>query len=232
MSRERNALVVGASGGIGAAVAARLLSDGWAVQGTSRHPERLTLPGLRPVALDLAEDESLDAAADAVSGEIDALDLLITCSGVNRPPDGDPAAASELGRLTSPALTQMIRVNALGPLLLTQALVPILSRSTRALVLHLSTVRASLQQGGKGKYGYRVSKTALNMCVRTLAADLEDAGVIVVAVNPGWVLTSMGGTDAPDAPADVAADLVELLDRLEERHSGQFVDRFGSPEPW
>jgi NAD(P)-dependent dehydrogenase (short-subunit alcohol dehydrogenase family) len=77
-----------------------------------------------------------------------------------------------------------------------------------------------------------MSKAALNMASRSMAADLRDRGVISVAFNPGWVQTDMGGRSAPLAVGDSVRALVGLIDGLTLARSGAFLDWRGTDFEW
>ncbi len=168
---------------------------------------------------------------ELASGERGAVDVVVHNAGINgqSPELQDRRFTGELGALRLSSLEHMLRVNALGALLVTQALVPALSST--ASVVCLSSRRASLAGKDRGgNYGYCVSKAALNMMVRGLAHDL--APRVVVAVHPGEVKTAMGQPDATLTPDDAAAALLGFIDRLTPALSGRFLRCDGSELPW
>jgi NAD(P)-dependent dehydrogenase (short-subunit alcohol dehydrogenase family) len=128
---------------------------------------------------------------------------------------------------------ELIRVNALAPLKLVEALVYNLTLSRRKLVALQSSQMGSIgnNQSG-GRYEYRLSKTALNMVARNLANDLRPRGVTVVALHPGWVQTRMGGQGAAISVDTAVAGQQKLFDTLTPAHSGRFYNFDGTELPW
>jgi NAD(P)-dependent dehydrogenase (short-subunit alcohol dehydrogenase family) len=183
------------------------------------------------VRADHTDPDSLTAAAGEVRpGE---LRLLVNCGGANIAM-GHAATASKgpVGALTDAALAALYEVNVVGPVLLCQALWPELARPGR-LVVNISTGRASLAGAtDSGSFGYSVTKAALNMATRKLAAELAPHGSAAVAVDPGWVRTRMGGPEAPRTPADAARRLLDTVLTTDRPWNGRFVDADGRDLPW
>ena len=113
------------------------------------------------------------------------------------------------------------------------ALLPLLRRSSGAKIVNLSSSLGSIGNNTSGgAYGYRMSKAALNMASRSLAADLRDDGLVAVTISPGWVQTDMGGSDAPTPVAESAAGLLRVIDGLTLQDSGGFFDYRGERLSW
>ena len=227
--------LTGANRGLGLEFARQCVERGDWVFATCRHPENASaLQALRRehperlhiAALDVADDESIHRAVGEVQRHTEALDVLINNAGVLYRDE-------RRGSLQRNRLLQAFSVNAVGPLLLTQALLPLLRRGQRPVVFNLSTQMGSLSRKTYGGfYSYSASKAALNMFGRALAADLREEGIIVVLVHPGWVRTDMGGAEAPlDAPTSVSR-MLHLLDHLTPEHSGRFFTWEGREHPW
>jgi NAD(P)-dependent dehydrogenase (short-subunit alcohol dehydrogenase family) len=232
------ALVTGANRGLGLALATELLTAyggcvvlgvraeaGPAAELAAAHPGRASV-----VRIDYADEDSL-AAAGALPP--DRLDLLLNCGGSNVA-GGLPRAASKgpVGQLRYAALVEMFAVNAAGPVLLAQALWPRLAAG-RGVVGNVSTGRACLASAdAPGSIGYAMSKAALNMATRKLAAELGPLGGAAVAVDPGWMRTRMGGPEAPHDPAGVARRMLGTLLTRGRALNGRFVDPDGTELPW
>ncbi|WP_431936246.1 SDR family NAD(P)-dependent oxidoreductase [Micromonospora sp. RP3T] len=238
-----HALVTGANRGLGAALAEALLSRDATVALGLRQPtdedgcrSLLRRHGNRGliVRLDYADPDSIDEAARRCEGELERIDLLVNCGAVNRDPSSPPTASKgPLEQLDGAALTRMFVVNVVGPTLTCRAFLPLLKRSAAGQIANISTGRASLGLVEDGRsMGYAVTKAALNMATRKMAAELAPAGVTVTAIDPGWVATRMGGPEAPSSAEETARHLVELLLDGERRPSGEFVDRHGRRVPW
>ncbi|MCA9713017.1 MAG: SDR family oxidoreductase, partial [Myxococcales bacterium] len=122
-------------------------------------------------------------------------------------------------------------VNAVGPLRVAQVFWPRLDSGSK-LVCLTSLMGSIADNGGGGRYGYRMSKAALNMLVRNLGHETEPKGVVVLAIHPGWVRTDMGGPNAPLSIDESVDAMVATIDEVGMERNGAFVDRNGEPLPW
>ena len=128
---------------------------------------------------------------------------------------------------------QVLDVNTLGPVRVTQALLPNLRRGSGKMIVGISSVLGSIAGNEDGGfYGYRESKAALGMFIRSLAAELKKEGFICVAIHPGWVKTDMGGPGAPLTPEESVTGVRKVLDGLKSENTGQFLSYKGTPLPW
>lgn len=252
MSTAKTWFITGAGRGLGLALAEAAWARGDVVIGTYRDRERsrafLDLAVRDParaqaLRLDVANEAEcaavIGAAIIGATGER-AVDVLVNNAGVNsRSADivasGSHQSAFALDALTGDALARMMSTNAFGALFVTRALRVRLKSGS--IVVNMSTRRASLsEKDNGGNYGYCMSKAALNMATRALAADLAPQGVVVTAVHPGAVRTAMAQNDAHTEPADAARALLALIDELRPSHSGRFLDvdslRTGRDHAW
>ncbi|HEY57847.1 MAG TPA: SDR family oxidoreductase [Anaerolineae bacterium] len=231
----RYVFLTGANRGLGLEFARQLLERGDWVFATCRHPERAEAlralqqrfpQRLHVAALDVSDEQAIARAATEVAAQTERLDVLINNAGVLYRDE-------HLGNLRQSQLMHAFAVNAVGPLLLTQALLPLLQKGQRPVVFNLSTQMGSLtRKTYGGYYSYSASKAALNMFGRALAADLRSDGVIVVLVHPGWVRTDMGGAQATLDPPTSVAGMLALLERLKPEDSGRFLTWEGKEHPW
>ena len=233
---SRHVLVTGANRGLGLEFTRQLLARGDRVVATCRQPGRATAlnplageyPGrLHVLPLDVAEPKShaeLVRELPLVLGDDGRLDLLFNNAGVL--PSGE-----RFGRLQPDTLERSFRTNAAGPLLLTQALAPLLADGAR--VANLSSRLGSIASTERfGTPSYNISKAALNMATVLLAHALAERGIVVAAFSPGWVRTEMGGSDAEVAPEDAVAGVLRQVDALETGDSGRFLGTDGKTIPW
>ena len=186
------------------------------------------------VHLDYQDERSIEAAAEEVADRCPRVDLLVNC-GSRNVAAGHPREASKgpLGRLEGRALEQLLRVNAIGPVLTCQAFLPLLKRSPAPRIVNVSTARASLARTrDSASFGYALSKAALNMATRKMAEDLRAAGGVMLAVDPGWLRTRMGGPEAPGDPRAAAQGIVEQAFTATPERSGSFLGHDGSVIPW
>ena len=228
-------LVTGANRGLGLEFTRELLARGDRVYATCRHPGKaLALteqagahPGhLHVLPLDLDKERSIAELVREVGALTDALDVLINNAGVL-------VSGERFGALTAKALGDTFASNVTGPVLLTQALAPLLHKGKNAKVMNLSSQLGSISGvGGFGTPSYAISKAALNMATRQLAAALATQGISVFCVHPGWVQTDMGGAGAPLTPQQSVSKLLAVLDAMGARDAGRFVDREGIDVPW
>ena len=235
MDDPRHCLVTGANRGLGLEFTRQLLARGDRVIATARQPGKATElnalaarhPGhLRVLPLDVAAPKSIEALAAELPllDEDLRLDLLLNCAGVLH-------SGERFGSLRATVLEDSFRTNAMGPLLLTQALAPRLGAGAR--VANLSSVLGSIASLARfGSPSYDISKAAQNMATALLAKALAADGVIVLALHPGWARTDMGGENATVPVADSVAGLLQVIDRATPGDSGHFFDWRGQPLPW
>ena len=233
------ALVVGASGGIGSALADRLDAHPRfdTVLRTARHPAAAS----DVLTLDLTRDASIDACAAAVRERTDTLHLVLICAGLLHDDPAGVKPEKRLQDLSRDALARSFDVNAVGPLLLARALAPLVPRRDHAVWGTLSARVGSIEDNRLGGwYAYRAAKAAQNMFTRNLAIELgrRHRGLAVVALHPGTVATDLSAPfRAPDAagvftPETSAARLLEVVDGLDASATGRFLAWDGSEIPW
>lgn len=194
-------LVTGASRGLGREVARRLAERGFTVVAGMRRPERM--PGLEPLALDVADEASVREAATRVKARHGRLDALVNNAGI--------LLDAEAGLLDLPLETfrRTLETNTLGPLRVAQAFAPLLAKGGR--IVNVSSGGGQLAVPSTWAPAYCISKTALNALTVQLAAALKARGIAVNAVCPGWVRTDMGGAAAPRSLEQGAASILWLL---------------------
>lgn len=129
------------------------------------------------------------------------------------------------------SLERQFQVNTLGPLRVTLGLLDHLSQGSKVALMSSQLGSISENTSG-GRYGYRISKAALNMAGRSLAADLRARGIAVVLLHPGYVKTDMTGHSGNVLPERAAAGLIQRVDELTLEGSGGFWHAEGRPIPW
>ncbi len=228
-------LVTGAARGIGFEFVRRFLARGDRVFAAVRRPDSnahwaelaASHPGrLIVLKLDVAELDHMAAFAHTLSEHTDALDLLINNAG--QLPSGE-----RFGHIQPGDLEETFRINAAAPLLLTQALAPMLARGNLSKVLNISSELASIaQRKAFSTPSYCISKAALNMATRLMAFELAARGVMCTAAHPGWVKTDMGGTNAPLTIEESVRALIGFIDRMTPEHNGGLFESDGQRLPW
>ena len=225
------AVVIGASGGIGRAVADQLESDrGFA------HVIRLSRSSTP--ALDLTDETTIIRAAADVQATGLPLRLVFNAAGMLH--DGDLAPEKSWREIDPMHLQRSFAVNAIGPMLLMKHLLPLLAADGKTMFATLSAKVGSIGDNNLGGwYAYRASKAALNQFVKTAAIELKRKRpqAICIALHPGTVDTglsspfSKSGLDV-QTPKAAGAQLLAAIDALTPDQSGGFVDRFGKRMPW
>ena len=228
----QNVLVTGANRGIGLALTRRLLSLGQRVFAGVRKPESATalkdLPAeqrerLTLVELEVTSDESVRRAVASVAGYTKQLDVLVNMAGVSPAPHDARLDAVDLA-----VCRDVYDINVLGPLRTAQAFLPLLraaaSAEKPARLVNVSSGVASMAGKDNGSfYAYCVSKTALNMLSLTESFDLKSDNICVVALDPGWVRTDLGGPNAHLAPEESARPCADLILGLTLAQTGKFL---------
>jgi NAD(P)-dependent dehydrogenase (short-subunit alcohol dehydrogenase family) len=222
------ALVVGATGAIGAALLQQLQADPRcaAVVGVSRQ----STPGL-----DLLSEPSIQACAQALA-EQGPFHLVLDATGALTLNGRGPE--KRLDELEATHLLNALHLNAVGPGLLLKHFAPLLASGQRVIWGKLSARVGSIQDNRKGGwYGYRAAKAALNMLLQTAAIELSRRRplLVVAALQPGTVQSALSqpfvGQDALH-PDDAAVRLLSVLDALQPTGRAQFVDHQGQHIPW
>jgi NAD(P)-dependent dehydrogenase (short-subunit alcohol dehydrogenase family) len=232
----KDVLITGANRGVGLELARQLLARGDRVIATCRQPDQAqTLQQwatrfgdqLLIVALDVTDDASVQAARAVVENAVDRLDMIINNAGI--------LIESEILSTFEAAIMQRtLDVNVVGVMRVTTQFLDLLRRGREPKLINISSQLGSLQKmrPGWGRYSYNSSKAALNMVTRMLAFDLEEDGVAVRVVHPGWVQTDMGGAHAAVTAQDSAAGILRLADNLTLANTGSFHVYSGEEHPW
>src|SRR6266853_351930 len=222
-------LITGASRGLGLEFTRQYLADGNTVIAACRSPDaahglaqlaRESKGTLSVVQVDVADTESVRRCAAQVKSP--TVDILVNCAGVVG------ASGQTVGSLDYDDWRQVLEVNVLGPARMSEAFLDRVARSERRLIVTITSGMGSLTDNTSGgSIAYRTSKAAVNMAMRSVAADLAARGISCVVVNPGWVRTDMGGASAPLRVEDSVGAMRRLFDRLWPSDSGKFFGHDG-----
>ncbi len=225
-------VITGANRGIGLELAKLAASKGHRVIATARSAEKAAVlkeaVGSKGavLSLDIAKDESVTGFASSLKElGVTAVDILINNAGVYL--DDDVAFES----LASKMILESFNTNSIGPIRVTQALLPLLKKARAPKVASVSSLMGSMADNkAGGAYAYRMSKAAVNMFTRSLAADERE--MTVITLHPGWVKTDMGGDRAPLEPAKSAEGLWTVIESATPDDSGKFFNHAGRELPW
>jgi NAD(P)-dependent dehydrogenase (short-subunit alcohol dehydrogenase family) len=152
------------------------------------------------------------------------VDLLINNAGILVWNDS-------FGQVNVDGIRKQFEVNALAPLLVTQALRPSLKKGSKVALI-TSRMGSIGDNSSGGGYGYRMSKAALNMAGKSMAIDLGKDGISVAILHPGMVKTDMIAGHGQIEPDDAASGLLARIDALTEQTSGGFWHQNGEVLPW
>ena len=217
-------LIIGHSGGIGAALAAQSAAAGAEVTGLSRSTD----------GLDLTDEASLTRLMGTLDGTYDTVWVVTGALelGPHRP-------EKALRAVTPEAAAAQFALNALGPLLVLKHVLRLMPRDRPARFAALSARVGSIGDNGLGGwYSYRAAKAALNQFIHTAAIEVARSHPqsVVVTLHPGTVDTGLTakyrGDHAAVSPTEAAAHLTQVLDGLTPQDSGGFYDWRGKAVPW
>jgi NAD(P)-dependent dehydrogenase (short-subunit alcohol dehydrogenase family) len=220
----KEALVIGASGGIGSALVAALEEREVRVTGLSRSGD----------GLDVTDEASVEAHLGVLEGEFD---LVFVATGALELDGRGPEKS--LKELSAEAMEAQFRVNCVGPSLVLKHAVRLLPRDRECRFAALSARVGSIGDNGLGGwYSYRTAKAAVNQIIHGAAIELSRTHrqSICVALHPGTVETPLtekfAGGHKTVPPQDAAQNLLDVLSALTPENTGQFFDWAGERVPW
>jgi NAD(P)-dependent dehydrogenase (short-subunit alcohol dehydrogenase family) len=233
----RRVLITGSNRGLGLEFVRQCLARGDRVFAGCRDPRNAADLAMLSVAhpqhlviltLDVTDEESIGSVVEAVRLQVDGLDLLINNAGTY--PRGETPTT-----LNAETMLQAFRLNSVAPMMVAQRCLDLLRAGNQPSIVNISSKMGSLwwkEREGGSDYSYCSSKAALNMLSRTLAFDLRSEGIIVVALNPGWVQTDMGGGSADLTPAESVRGMLDVIARLTKADTSKFLTWEGQEHPW
>ncbi len=224
--------ITGANRGIGLGLTSQLLKGGHQVYATSRPISRSQelinlkeqFPDLLSILeLDVSDPKSIENLVANFASK--GLDVLINNAGILLPD------RSSQGQIHWQNIQDSFVVNTMGPMRVTETLLPAIKRGKSPIVLSISSQLGSISENTSGDhYGYRMSKAALNMWNRSFSVAYKE--ITAVVLHPGWVKTDMGGEKAPTSIEESCLGIVKVLEGLDLTHSGQFFDFCGKKISW
>jgi len=246
-----NVLIAGASGGIGLAFTRQLLTENKVNRvfathrGLSPTAELVALKEqysekLDNLSLDITEESQVAAIAQRIGEQVERLHLVVNCVGILH--DGDFQPEKSLRHIQADNLLRYFQVNSIGAILLVKYLILLLKHSERSVMATISAIVGSMGDNQVGGwYGYRASKAALNMLLRTAAIEYKRTSprTIVVMLHPGTTNTQLSKPFQRNVPPEklfscdrTVTQLLAVVDQLTEKDSGEFFSWDGSRLPW
>jgi NAD(P)-dependent dehydrogenase (short-subunit alcohol dehydrogenase family) len=239
---KRTALVTGANKGIGFEIARKLGEKGITVLLGAREDSkgqetaaRLASSGMRvhPIRIDVTDPTSIQSAVGRIKDKFQRLDILVNNAGILIDPQ------TGILELSPTVFQNTLETNAFGPLLLSQACVPLMKIHRYGRIVNMASTLGSLTDivhpdsayGEVKASAYRLSKTLLNGITALMAKELRGSNILVNSACPGWVRTDMGGSEAPLTPAEGADTPVWLATLPDDGPTGGFF-RERQPIPW
>jgi NAD(P)-dependent dehydrogenase (short-subunit alcohol dehydrogenase family) len=240
------ALVTGAYKGLGFEWCKQLHGMGYCVILTARDLPKAEKAAAKlssgdllviPKVLDVTNESQLQDLSKWLQQEFGKIDLIVNNAGINPKDYKDKrrmAKAFYLNDIDTDELIEVIKVNSIAPLLVVKHFRVLLSKSEKPVVINISSGMGSISNlNFAGHYGYVGSKSLLNAFNKSMANELKDDKIICVNINPGWVLTDMGGVNAPLSPKEsVSSTINNVLNTISMADSGKFLSYDGVHCPW
>ena len=227
-------LITGANRGLGLELCRQYARDGWDVVACCRNPDtsralaelEKSRQEITISRLDVSDRAQIDHLASQLRGR--PIDVLINNAGVY----GDTPKTA-FGRIDYARWEEVLRINTLAPVKLTEAFIDHLRAGQQRLTVAVTSLMGSMGDNSSGgAILYRSSKAALNAAMKSLSFDLRGFGIGVLILHPGWVKTDMGGTNAPLSVEESVSGMRNVIERFDPSLSGQFLNFRGDVQPW
>jgi NAD(P)-dependent dehydrogenase (short-subunit alcohol dehydrogenase family) len=228
-------LITGANRGLGLELTRLCAARGDRVFAGCRAPERDTeLKDLSArsngrvsiLPLEITDTVSLDQCVQEVRSEVDALDMLINNAAIN-------AEGETLRTFDAEKAAQQWMVNAVGQVLAAQKFLDLLQAGNDPKIINVTSEAGSISTMNHFRgYYYFGSKAAMNMFSRSMAWDPDTAGIITIALQPGWMRTDMGGSHADLSVTESAEGILKVIANLTSEDNGKFYTWEGKEYPW
>jgi NAD(P)-dependent dehydrogenase (short-subunit alcohol dehydrogenase family) len=228
----KTVLIIGASRGLGYAMAEEYLGRGWRVVGTVRGDHRTPLHDLADRSAGRVEVEHVDinfpdqiaALRARLAGR--SLDVLFMNSGVGTPNPNEP-----VGAVSTEEFMRVMVTNALSPMRVIEALQDLVPAA--GVIGVMSSGLGSVANNTNGAFDlYRGSKAALNTYMRSFAARHAQSLRAMALIAPGWVRTDLGGPAAPLGVEDSVPKVIDVLTAIQGQDGLQYLDYMGRTVPW
>ena len=216
-------LITGAASGIGLALVKQYLALGYSVLACARRSSPALLETAAEVidGVDVTDPAAILSMLEQLDGR--SIDILINCAGL--------LSNESLDDMNYARIQSQWEINALGPLRITEAVLPLLEAGSK--IAMITSRMGSIADNTSGsRYGYRMSKAALNAVSKSLAEDLKSQSFAVAIIHPGLVSTKMIGYQGDVSPEQAASRIIARIDDLNGDNSGTFWHANGDTLPW
>jgi NAD(P)-dependent dehydrogenase (short-subunit alcohol dehydrogenase family) len=246
-----NVLIVGASQGIGLGFVEKLLQDDRIAKVYATYRQKNTAEELLSLVdkhfgklicleMDITDESQIVEAVEQIRIEVNKLHLVINCVGLLH--EGTLQPEKSLRQINSKNLLRYFQINSIGAVLLAKHLLPLFRHKERSVFATISAKIGSIGDNQLGGwYGYRASKAALNMFMRTAAIEYGRScpKTLVVTLHPGTTDTRLSRPFQKNVPAEklfsierTVTQLLNVIEQLQEGDSGEFFSWDGSRLPW
>ncbi|STY29154.1 oxidoreductase [Legionella wadsworthii] len=217
----KTALITGANRGLGLEFARQLKDRGYYIIGCCRTPSQayeLKKIADEIISLDVTSDQEIASLKHSLNNR--PIDLLVNNAGTG----GEQGVT--VGNINRENFIEVINVNCIGVIKLSDALLSNIQSSHEKNILVISSSMGSISENNRGKsYAYRTSKAALNCVMRSFAIDVQDKGIHVMLIHPGWVKTDLGG---PEASIDVQTSVEGILKQADKKLAHSHAEKLHS----
>ncbi|MEH2161662.1 MAG: SDR family NAD(P)-dependent oxidoreductase [Nostoc sp.] len=246
-----NTLIVGANQGIGLGFAKKLLQDEKIAKIYATYRQKNAAEELLSLVdkhsdklicleMDITDELQIVEAVQKIRNQVDKLHLVVNCVGLLHEETLQPEKS--LREINSENLLRYFQINSIGAILLAKHLLPLLRHRERSVFASISAKLGSIGDNQLGGwYGYRASKAALNMFMRTAAIEYKRScpKALIVTLHPGTTDTRLSRPFQKNVPAEklfsverTVSQLLAVIEQLQESDSGQFFSWDGSRLPW
>ena len=250
MAAADTVMITGANSGLGLELVKQYAAKGWTVIATHRRdgvPDSLKSvvaehPNVRVERMDVASIDEVHALAAKLAGT--PIDVLINNAGIysDRAACADEACRGEdatqtFGNLDYELFDEIMAVNVRGPLLVSEAFAENVRASRQKKMVSISSTNGSVTftLGGSGAIAYRASKAALNRAMQLVAVHEKDAGVTVLLLHPGAVLTERQAHLTYPGMIEMQPSVAGMIEQIEKAtlaDTGRFIQYDGTTAPW
>lgn len=233
---KKHIVIGGASRGLGFYLVQKYLEDGHIVYAGAREEQPVKLTELKKIypdtlillQMDVSNTLSIVSASKKALEFTDKIDLLINNAGIH-----SESSFEVLEKTNLDDCLLVYDVNSIGPLRTVQAFLPLLRKGSPSKVINISSESGSIGSCHREKeFDYCMSKAALNMGSKLLSNYLKNDNIQVLAIQPGWMRTDMGGSNAHLDPYEAACKLVNLFEHIDSMDTPIFIDNEGNSIVW